>query len=544
MKQKKVLVSMLAAAMLLMLALAGCSSNNGDNGNSPSSNSTNQAGGNHAGAEDAAEVAFPLDQQVTLKMVGIPHQNVKKDYNEMSLFKQLEEQTKVRIDWELIPSDAAVEKMNLIFATNDLPDAFFGPDTTSAVTQDVTRQLIPLNDLIDQYAPNFKAIMEADPTLAALITKEDGNIYHLPMMEESPPPTLSDGVFINKKWLDELGLAVPTTIDEFYNVLKAFKEKDPNKNGNADEIPISFIPNHHIQGPESLAAMFGKRLPGHNTKKMIVDDGEIVFAPMLEENKDFYVWINKLYKEGLIDKEIFTHDANVYRAKVQNGNVGIFFAWTENWAFGSDIPDYEPLLPLKGPNGDQGWNSRVIQVVEEAFSITKANKHPELTMAWVDQFYGEEMSIGATEGTVGVVLTKEGDQYVRNPIPEGFDAVSFRYDNAPGYYVPRWITEERFRKIQPDDSLKQKLSLVDFYRPYTTEMDFRLPAFNQADQERIEQWRTDVLAKNAFYLQAYAKMVTGDDPEAEWGKMVDGLKKLGVEEVRDIYQTYYDKINE
>jgi len=227
MKKRKVLLVLFALVLMASLALTGCAKGGTQNGGAASNNSGNNQGGAASPNNEAAgdSVVFPPADKVTLKMVAVPHGNIKKGYNDLSLFKQLEEKSNVQVDWNMIPSDGLVEKMNLIFATNDLPDAFFGPETTSAVTSDKTKQLIPLNDLIDKYAPNFKKILEEDKMLRSLITHEDGNIYYLPMIEDNPAQAVPNAMFINKKWLDELGLEVPTTTDELYNVLKALRKK-------------------------------------------------------------------------------------------------------------------------------------------------------------------------------------------------------------------------------------------------------------------------------------------------------------------------------
>ncbi len=72
-----------------------------------------------------------------------------------------------------------------------------------------------------------------------LITAPDGNIYALPQVNECYHCMYQQRMWIYKPWLDKLGLKMPTTTDEFYEVLKAFKTKDPNGNGKADEIPLS-----------------------------------------------------------------------------------------------------------------------------------------------------------------------------------------------------------------------------------------------------------------------------------------------------------------
>ena len=121
-----------------------------------------------------------------------------------------------------------------------------------------------------------------------------------------------DNLFINKKWLDKLGLEMPTTTDEFYQVLKAFKNGDPNGNGKADEIPFSFLGNYANVDINSLFGSWGViDRPEH----VMIKDGEVLFTPAEDGYKQGLVFFRKLYAEGLIDGEAFTHNMQQYRGQ-------------------------------------------------------------------------------------------------------------------------------------------------------------------------------------------------------------------------------------
>ncbi|MDF2958685.1 MAG: transporter substrate-binding protein [Paenibacillus sp.] len=539
MKPGKMIHAGLNVIMVLSFVMAGCS------GNTPSNDKT--PGDGDSASQAANKAVFPPKEKVTLKIVGVRHQSITVDYNEMPLFQQLEQKSNVHINWNLLSGDVSKEKMNLIFATNDLPDAFFGPSTIEdvAAQTDITKQLIPLNKLIDEYAPNVKDMFKQEPMLKNLVTQENGNIYYLPMKEANPSQAIPSAMFINKKWLDELGLPIPQTIDELENVLKAFKDKDPNHNGKADEIPFSFRPNDHIQGPESLAIAFGKGLPSGNANRVYVENGKVSIAPSLKENKDYYVWLNKLNKQGLIDPEVFTQNANVFQAKLQSKTpiIGVFFGWSESWAFGKENPDYVPLLPPKGPGGHQGWNVQSDIVKPKSFSITTANKHPEITMAWVDQFYSEKGSIEASYGPIDLLLKKDGDKYVYNTPPQGMTLQDWTNKNVPTFYAARYLSQDRFDKVQKSASAQEKLSLTNTYRPFVPKEYYPSAVpYNKQDQDRLDKWNTDVFAKNALYEVSYAKMLNGDNPEKTWEDMVAKMKQLGLDEVTSLYQKYYDQL--
>ena len=166
--------------------------------------------------------------------------------------------------------------------------------------------LIPLEDLIDKYAPNIKKILDENPQVRRMATAPDGHIYSIPWFEDQAHFQYRNTFLLNKTWLDKLGLEVPTTPDELIAVLKAFKEQDPNGNGEADEIPSTFRHNTTTNGYYELFGAFGlaDALTGFS-----VEDKKVVFEPAIPEYKMAIAFLNRLYEEGLLDQESFTQDA-------------------------------------------------------------------------------------------------------------------------------------------------------------------------------------------------------------------------------------------
>lgn len=516
-------------------ALTGCSTNKGEK--EPVKNEA---------VQETKEVVFPLEQPVDLTMFTVKHPQVKKDYSEMQFFKNMAEKTGVNVKWNLASTADGQEQMNLLFASDDLPDVFFGPYLMS--TSDIVRygsdgQIVPLDDMInEQLTPNIVKLFEQRPEYKAYVTAPDGHIYTIPMISETMENTIPDAMFINQKWLDKLGLAMPTTTDEFYEVLKAFKTGDPNGNGAADEIPFSVVNmKNAIQGPLSLAAAFGKTWPSGNASNFRVEDGKIAFAPILEENRDFLTYINKLFKEGLIDQEIFTHDASVYAAKLNSSpsSVGAFFFWNASALPPETRDDYVIVPPLKGPSGETGWNRQDPNNNPHGFSITKENKHPEITMKWFDELYETNTSLEATYGPFGINLEKVDGGYTVVPS----DDPGFRYSESAGAQAPGAVLAETFSTAvpSPDAPADRKMEYVQLLKPFTDSVIFpRNLMISLEDAELAKQWGIDVMAENAYLDQAIAKIVTGNDPEGEWKKMVEQLKKYGLEDYTAMMQRNYD----
>ena len=164
------------------------------------------------------------------------------DYNPNAYTQWLEETTGVDLEIETVAMPDRVTKLNLVLANGDLPDILLGFDPSSSLIAQMGAEgvFLPLNDLIAQYGDETKRVFETDrPQLLPLITSSDGNIYGLPNVNECFHCFLSQKMWVYKPWLDQLGLALPTTTDEFEQMLIAFRDQDPNGNGIADEVPMS-----------------------------------------------------------------------------------------------------------------------------------------------------------------------------------------------------------------------------------------------------------------------------------------------------------------
>lgn len=158
------------------------------------------------------------------------------------------------------------------------------------------------------------------------VTAIDGNIYALPEVNDCYHCSMSQKMWIYEPWLKKLGLEMPKTTDELYNVLKAFKENDPNGNGKKDEIPLSitqkswrstidaFLMNSFIYNP----------VYGSSSKHMFIKDGKLDVAFNKPEWREGLRYLNKLYKEGLIAPESFTQDENQL---IQQGKIRVRSSW-------------------------------------------------------------------------------------------------------------------------------------------------------------------------------------------------------------------------
>lgn len=218
---KKALAFLMA---VLMLAAAGCSQGG----------ETSSVGGSTEG--DSSEQG---SEKVTFTIaVGLNPLSKDEDFNNKEIFKLAEEATNVHIEWMPIAAADATDKVNIML-TSDLPDAFLGLIGTDQIASNMDSFAdLAKDDLLKTYAPHIVEDYESSLSNGLdIVTWPDGSIRSLMTGPQTSYENDAEGImFMNKEWLDKVGMDVPTTTEEFYNVLKAFKEQDANGNGVADEI--------------------------------------------------------------------------------------------------------------------------------------------------------------------------------------------------------------------------------------------------------------------------------------------------------------------
>ena len=471
-------------------------------------------------------------------------------YAEMELFQELGKKTNVNITFEEVATNYT-ERKNLIFAAgvDQMPDAFFGKDCTT--DNDIIRYsaqglLLPLEDIIDQYCPNIRNMLEQRPGIRSLITAPDGHIYSLPCIEEQTYLEAGSHFFINKTWLDKVGLPVPTTTDEYYNALKAFKEAgDLNGNGKDDEIPLSFRYSDWCDGISCLFGAFG--IPDDlktTAKHMAIDeDGKtVVCVPTLDSYKAGVQWLNKLYSEGLIDVEAMTQDASQYGAKglSADSTYGSFLAWSDFSIVGWDkcYDEYTYLLPLKGPDGHQNWTYNNQMWVRNAFSITAACEQPEVLMRWMDGMYETDKSVEWTYGQNGKCIDIQSDVISWLPSPEGMNQQEFRQKTCPAN-GPACILKETTalmdRSAEP--GVVRRTERTNAYREFLYMNYYPNVYLTEEQTMMIDMLNMDI---NTYMETTTADWIVNGGIEEGWDAYIQNLNNMGLQDMIAIYQDAYD----
>ncbi|WP_148928772.1 extracellular solute-binding protein [Paenibacillus methanolicus] len=511
-------------------ALAGCS---GDNMNNAGTAAVGESG-------NMNPEGLPIvKEQVTLNVLTVRWGNMGDSFVKNTWLQELEKNSNVKINWQVMSSNDWNDQKSVMLASGKLPDVILG-DIAYGDSDIVNNagSFLALDDLIDKHMPNLKAAMEQSPELKKISTFPDGKIYSLPARLPSRPVTQNQPV-INKAWLDKLGLQAPTTIEELYAVLKAFKEKDPNGNGQADEIPTSSAGDLDL----FLLTPFG--ITDLRANHMMIQDGKTVYYPTAEAYKESLKWARKLYEEGLIDQESFTQDNTMLTAKRQNPDVpliGFTYQWTPDAVFGKWSDQYETIAPIAGPDGKryQEGDPSGLSFRRNQLLITSSSKYPEVAARWADQFYTNEASIQNFWGAIGTSIEKGGDgTYSLMKAPEGTSADAWYWDNSFRDFGPKYVSPdfEKNIKLDPTTGDGLKLQLDELGKEHVTE-PFPSVMYTAEEYQELPTLTTDI---DGYIASTRAEWITKGGIDENWDAYVKKLEEMGLAKLIKIYEDAYER---
>lgn len=502
---------------------------------------------------------FPITEEKTELSMIIVQENYVEDYENNGFLNWYEEKTNIHMNLEVLPKASVEEKLSAKLAGMELPDIFCtNMSNESLVAYGSQGVFLPLNDLIDEYAPHIKAVMEEYPYVLDYMVASDGNIYNIPNIGGTLHSTMPKKGWINQTWLDNLGLEMPETLDEFYNVLKAFKEQDANGNGDPnDEIPYAGCTgaNNEIEG-----FILQSFLPYLQDNYLMVTDGKVEFAAIQDEYKEGLEYLHKLFEEGLIAQESFTMDRTALTALAENpsanllggANALVYSHFTVDGGESGRYEEYEALPPLKNEDGecyvyDRGFSGNGLN-----FIITQNCENPEAAIRWIDEIWNgdDALKLGYTpnmgeEGVGWAYVTDGKEDLVGEPadyewlIPFGTKTSDHLSQTLPAFFSEEYINSQALTET---NELEARLLNItkELYEPYSAK-DRYLPNLF-FDSETIEAYG-DLRTQLSDVVETYlVRFVTGElDIESGWDEYVSELENAGLNDYVSNTQAVYDK---
>lgn len=581
---------LICAITLCASALAGCGGNNtsstGDSSQTSSSSTESKEDSSSGGeSSEASGGETGIQTAEGFNKEGLPILNEKKTYEvyigQMGTLKPANEtqanidttaDTNVEINWVEVPLASWSEKVNVLLASQTLPDAFCGNAIDLASYGDM---FLRLNEYMDEFAPVTKKFFDDHPTYYSSSADSEGNIKMLPTGDEYLGNTIDAQLWINKDWLDTLKLEIPTTTDEFVEVLRAFKTKDPNGNGEADEIPYTF---REVWGwAAGMENMFGPFGVVENDNHVFLDpkDGKtVVFSAEEQGYYDALEWMHSLYAEGLLDSECFTHSSDQYYTKntgkdiigsyneYGDGGLGTFISDTHGDEVNPETDEayrkFVHVPALKGPNGDQivGLNNLNR---DTGLYITTKCEEPEALVRWYDYVNSSldtklKFRTGKENEVWYYTDEVDPDDPFGHKIPmtkyliDPDDYKQFGYNNSSEYssneafagWSPALSYYEKDQKIKADggagDYIKLPAAKIDVefgvqpLPPGVTTIE---------NQEQRGILKADI---DNYLLRFISDSIVNGIDESKWNEHLSQLEKLRVPEYKQLCQEFVDEI--
>lgn len=469
----------------------------------------------------------------------------------LMVYQELEKRTGVKVDWDVIELSAFNEAMEIRLASGtELSDIIQLPNFNAA---DVMRYaeaglILPLDDLIKQYAPNIYNLFFVEiPELGRTMTGYDGHIYAIPQCFYGMNFVAPYSLCIRQDWLDDLGLSVPTTADEWYTVLKAFKEEDPNGNGIADEVPMSTQGN--VSSLENaygyLATAFGLTAPV-TIRYYPNADGIIVDQYQTPEFKEFLTFVNKLYSEGLIDAAFSVESSKLFAMASEDilGSTTMYADSTTTFqknarAAGDEDAYYKIIRTPFDADGNPGRQiGRTLTGFR--YALSKDCKDPVLAIKWIDYQYanpeGRDLMHYGIEGYHWNWNEDKTKRVWTDLVANNPDGLAiYNVLRRDGAYATQFTnrTKEFFAMMVEDYVLQDvQAVLPDIVPAYPAVIA------TPEESERLTSLTADL---NTYSNEMVQKFIMGEETLDKFDEFVATMKAMGADEVLQIKQTQYDR---
>ena len=453
--------------------------------------------------------------------------------DEPTMMPILKEQTGVNVDLQMFAYDIATEKYSLSLSSGDYADCIGGWCLSS---KDIVNYgvdmgvFVPLEEYFEKYCPRISEILELEGVRETM-TAPDGHIYSIPYVIEAPEVDFNP--YINQKWLENVGMEMPTTTEELREVLRAFKEQDANGNGDPnDEIPLSGSPENLHLG--YLAGYFGCSVDENG---FTMDGDQLVFGATSEAYKKGMEYLASLYAEGLIDPELFTQDSATWKSKGGQDQYGVCIMY----GYGdivpqtpTEMPDWTPLPVLKSEGVENPvWQKDTYgtTVLKNQVVITDNAEHPEIICRWWDNFFELDNAVMSQNGVLDEVVFKQEDgSYTKVDVTKLSEDVQKANDwgnlwpqSLPKYIPAGFKIKEEVEPIYNETEYRDSL-----YEPYLTEKCVPDEWPDLENSEEIAELATSI---KDYITQCQAKWVAGQsDINADWDGYLEQLDKLGLEQ--------------
>lgn len=536
--RRKTSTYIITSTLILLMFLTACSSRTQPNVTSTATNSTSAVSTGPAMVGDMYVEGLPIVKEPkTFTIAYNKHSLDTGNTSDKYILKLTEEETNIKFKINDIPQSEWKTKVNLLFASNELPDVIMGNTIDIVANKD---SLVAVDELIAKYAPNLQATLDKYPAIKGEQTFPDGHMYSLfTSTAVSPTNEVAGLLTYNVEMLEATGLPVPTTTEELYAVLKKVKELNP------DVIPLSLCESNWSTKLLQMMAPWGIL---DSVAPAINEKGVVYLDAMTDAFYDCLKYYNRLASEGLFDPESFSQTYEQLRSKGASGKLFLVLDVRPSATVGEQLAGkYEYLYPVQGPNGIRMWHGQnnKNQISRDWLVITKACKTPEVIIRWVDYCNSSlEKKLITYYGERGGYwdMDDKGWWYGSTFAAQNGLAAEAMWSLGFVGLGPAYLTAEDWGRLDYD-------RLSEAYRIKDREINKvrgLLPKENQFyprafEEPEKKQERDEIGVDIQTYLKEFiaTSILKGID-DAKWQQHLNTLKSMSIDKWIAMYQEFYD----
>jgi putative aldouronate transport system substrate-binding protein len=548
--KRKSIISAILILFVFAVFMAGCN-NTANTGTKTTTTPTPVA---TATDQDSEPITSGSDTTVKLPIVNEPFkvtiwapngegiQKTMKTLSDSEYYKELERRTGVTVEFIHPPIGQQNDSFNLMVSSGNYPDIIeiihpygymFPGGYDKAIEEGI---ILRLNELVDQYAPNYKKLLYINDQIRKESFTDSGNLpgFWSLSTNGAQPPWM--GMVVRKDWLDDLGMSEPVTYDDWYNILKAFRDVKKA------EAPMML----HFSGFNPMNIFEG----GYGiTETFFQVDGKVKYGPLEPGYKEYITMLSKWYAEDLIDKDFATKQDFIPSSDYTASNrTGAFYCqyidFTGLKAKAAD-PNYNLVaVPTPARNAGDSVHVRQLNTMSGSVNwvVTSACKDPVTVTKWLDYNYTEEGDILAAYGFEGKTFEYGPDgkpvftPFVYNN-PDGYSLqeMYLKYAKLGGACIYHW--EREFAGL-PQNSL----DAVQIWQK-NNDGAYILPPITMTSDEGAEFARimSDI---DTYRKEMVLNFILGTEPLSNYDNFVNQIKSMNIDRAIELQQAALDRFNQ
>lgn len=475
------------------------------------------------------------------------------DFNDVWFFKALAEASNIHITFDNIATAALTERRNLSVLSDNQPDVYFkaGFSQTDIAKYSEDGLFVPIDEYFDEEMPNFTAVMDRRPDVRIGLTMPDGHIYSTPYILDHYAITTGVRFWFNGDAMEAINSDVPETIDDLTEVLHLLKDYDLNGNGIKDEIPLT---SQSIDSIEAvLLGSWGLGTRGSSNDVDIDSDGNLRYIYTSDEYREAIEYMAMLYKEELLDQDIFTTNNAELIAKGGELRAPVY-AHVSHVVIGATGEKSLPMqAPFEGPHGDQAWrNTGTALGAPGSFLITNQNEHVVETIRWLDYLYSDSgirnyfMGIQGdsyeSEAPATYYINDEGSyEYVKYVVEdeEGRTFLEVLGNIVPwgGGNNPSVANEKYFKGGEMQDVAREA---ADNLQPYLSDPVWPALVWETDEIDDMSRVSADIASHRT---EGRAAFITGtiEITDDTWEEYIQGFDDVGLQRYMEIYRNAVER---